>query len=82
MGMKNARFDRSRTGQAAGDARPVNGSERQHDPDEHDIVPARDWTRRQRGRSETPLLVHWIDEKGSVVRLISSSSEDVDAAGA
>ena len=79
MGMNDARFDRPRTGQAAGDARPATESASQHDEEGHDVIPTRDWTRRKRrARSHTPLLVHWVDEKGAVVRLISCSSESVD----
>ena len=76
--MNDARFDRPRTGQATGDARPASESESQPDAEEHDVVPTRDWTRRRRRRSSKPLLVHWIDEKGAVVRLISCSTETMD----
>lgn len=81
--MKDARLDRPRTGEAAGEDMPADGSASTTDPHEHDVVPARDWTRRRRNRSETPMLVHWIDDKGAVVRLISSSSDaDDDQLGA
>lgn len=81
--MKDARLDGPRTREAVDDATSADGSNRQCDPEELDVVPARDWTRRVRTRSETPLLVHWIDEKGAVVRLISSSTDtDAEARGA
>lgn len=73
--MNDARFDRSRTGQAAGDATPADDPDRQTGESEADVAPTRDWTRRRRRRSEAPMLVHWIDEKGAVVRLISSSQD-------
>lgn len=80
--MTDARFDRPATGDAVGDATPACGSTRVGGAREHDVVPARDWTRRTRARSKTPLLMHWIDEKGSVVRLMSSSTgPEADAGG-
>jgi hypothetical protein len=80
--MNDARFDRTTSGDAAGDAGPTPDPTITVEPDEHGVVPARDWTRRRRGRFESPLLVHWIDEKGSVVRLLSSGDSELDARGA
>ena len=83
MGMNDARCDRPRTGQAAGDATPAEEPDRQSGSEEADVALTRDWTRRKlRRRSEAPLLVHWIDEKGAVVRLISSSQEQDTGGGA
>jgi hypothetical protein len=82
MGMKDARFDRPRTGQAAGDARPASDSDSQPDDEEQDVARARDWTRRKRARSTSPLIVNWVDEKGAVVRLISFSTDSENASSA
>ncbi len=49
-------------------------SERQRSEPQTDLH-ARNWARRRPGWPDTePLLLHWVDEKGAVVRLISSSS--------
>jgi hypothetical protein len=80
--MNDARLDRTESGDATGDARPVPEPTTEVATDEHGVVPARDWTRRRRGRFESPLLVHWIDEKGSVVRLLSSDDSELDERGA
>ena len=82
MGMNDARLDRSRTGDALGDARPDSAVAPNHQDAKPDVVPTRDWTRTARGRSATSRLVHWFDEKGAVVRLITSADPDDDAGGA
>ena len=38
-------------------------------------APTRNWARRRTRTYETPLAVHWIDEHGSVVRLLTSTAE-------
>jgi hypothetical protein len=38
--------------------------------------PSLDWSGTGRAHVPAPLLVHWIDEKGAVVRLISSTGGD------
>jgi hypothetical protein len=80
--MNDARFDRPRTGDALGDARPEPDVAPNHSEDLPNVVPARDWTRTARGRSATSLLVHWFDEKGAVVRLITSADPEDEARGA
>jgi hypothetical protein len=82
LGMKDAR-SRPRTGEATGDAKPAIRSIEEVDLGGNDVAPSRDWSRRvPTVRSNAPLLVHWVDEKGSVVRLISSSSTpDVEQQG-
>lgn len=79
--MNDARFDRPRVGDAPGDLMPVTETGRTADEVGHDVVSNLDWTRTTRGRSDAPLLMHWVDEKGAVVRLISSSSEDAEVRG-
>jgi hypothetical protein len=74
--MDDARFDRQRTGDATGDATPAYESA----PNRHDqlgAVPTRDWSSSTRDRSMSSLLLHWIDEKGAVVRLLTSSDPGV-----
>lgn len=52
------------------------------DAEHVELLPTRDWTRAHRRRQlEAPLLLHWVDDKGSVVRLMSSTPPDVDAIG-
>lgn len=41
--------------------------------DSGNVFGSRDWAGPQAAK-ETSMLVHWVDEKGSVVRLISSSN--------
>jgi hypothetical protein len=79
--MNDARFDRPRTGDALGDASAKSDVAPNH-AELSDVVPARDWTRTARGRSATSWLVHWFDEKGAVVRLITSADPDEEARGA
>ncbi|MEO6867750.1 MAG: hypothetical protein ABI200_06990, partial [Gaiellales bacterium] len=67
------------TGSAAGDVEPQLRSIEEIDLGGPSVTPSRDWTRRQKTtRSDVPLLLQWLDEKGSVVRLISSSTESPD----
>lgn len=81
--MKDARIDRSRTGEAAGDETPVPELDHTVDTEGRSDVAKRDWTRRTPGpEPDTSLLVHWVDDKGSVVRLISSHHADGDRRGA
>lgn len=75
--MNDARTDRPGTGDAVGDARPDSDVAPNH-PDTPNVARTRDWTRSARGRSGTSLLMHWFDEKGAVVRLISSTDPDID----
>lgn len=76
--MKDARFDRIKTGDASGDVKPTELAPNQ--PETPDVaVPVRDWTRTERERSSTSMLVHWFDEKGAVVRLITSKDPTIDA---
>ena len=77
--MNDARLDRSRTGDALGDARPESEVAPNHLDETPNAAPARDWTRTARGRSTTSMLVHWYDEKGAVVRLITSADPDAPA---
>lgn len=81
--MDDARFDRPRTGDAADDHSTARLSDPESESD-FGIVPARDWTRRKkRSHHEQPLTVSWVDDKGSVVRLITASSDhDTDVRGA
>lgn len=75
--MNDARFDGPRTRDALDDA----SAESEVAPNHLDTtyaVPTRDWTRALRGRSTTSRMVHWFDEKGAVVRLITSSELDED----
>jgi hypothetical protein len=84
--MRDARFERSRAVDATGNARPDDepapnrftrdgGGSAPNRSTEPGSAPAQDWTRLVRDSSDTSLLLHWIDEKGSVVRLITSTSE-------
>jgi len=48
----------------------------------HPDAPSRDWTRTTRQKTVSPFVVDWIDEGGSVVRLLTSSfGRDHDDAG-
>lgn len=76
--MKDARFDRIKTGDASGDAKPTELAPNQLETPEV-VPPVRDWTRTARERSSTSMLVHWFDEKGAVVRLITSKDPSIDA---
>lgn len=76
-GMNDARFDGTRSRDALGDA-SVESEVAPNHTEKPDAVPARDWTRTPRGRSATSRLVHWLDEKGAVVRLITSAAADDD----
>jgi hypothetical protein len=89
MGMTDARFERSRAVDATGNARPDDepipsrftrdgGGSAPNRSAVPGSAPAQDWTRLARDPSDTSLLLHWIDEKGSVVRLLTSTS-DADA---
>ena len=71
LGMNDARFDRTRTGDASGEVRPDELAPNHSEGP--DFAPTRDWTRMQRRRSTSSMLVHWFDEKGAVVRLIAST---------
>lgn len=77
--MNDARLDRHTSGDATGDARPVDGTAPNRPVDQPGAVPARDWPRHGHGRSTSGRLLHWIDEKGSVVRLLTSSKSDATA---
>ena len=80
--MKDARLDRPRTGDSAkGDARPEVELAPNHSTTP-EVVPTRDWTRTTRGRSDTSMLVHWVDEKGSIVRLLTSTNPDAQGTDA
>lgn len=40
-----------------------------------DQLPRRSWLRARPSSTTPPVLVHWVDEKGSVVRLMSSKAD-------
>lgn len=73
--MNDARFDRPRTGDATGNARPVEESAPNR-LDTTDAARTQDWSSHARGRSVSSKLLHWIDEKGAVVRLLTSVDPD------
>lgn len=73
--MNDARLDRPPSGEATGDASPVERTAANRPADEPDAAPTRDWTRHTRGRASSGRLLHWIDEKGSVVRLLTSRTD-------
>jgi hypothetical protein len=77
--MDDARFDRPGVGDATGDARPKDGSAPNRLDQMPGVAPTRDWSRDAHDRSMSSLVLHWIDEKGAVVRLLTSS--DPDTAG-
>lgn len=77
--MNDARLDRHMSGDATGDARQVEGTAPNRPADEPVAAPTRDWSRRAHGRSTSGRLLHWIDEKGAVVRLLTSSKADATA---
>jgi hypothetical protein len=81
-GMDEARRDdRPRTGRTANGDTTSQDVAPNHVDDEEVVRSVRDWTRRT-ARARSPhasLLVHWIDEKGAVVRLITSGDSDADA---
>ncbi|MCW2926809.1 MAG: hypothetical protein JWM86_777 [Thermoleophilia bacterium] len=72
--MDDERLDRPRTGDAAGSTTPAPPMDPESDGGS-DNVPARDWSRRKRAHHEAPLTVSWVDDKGSVVRLITASPD-------
>ena len=74
--MNDARFDGPRTRDALGDARPNSDEAPNLAEPSPDVAPTRDWTRTAREESATSWLVHWFDEKGAVVRLITSANPD------
>jgi hypothetical protein len=76
--MNDARLDRHAAGGATGDARPAEETAPNR-LDQPGGVPARDWSRTAHGRSTSGTLLHWIDEKGAVVRLLTSSETDAVA---
>jgi hypothetical protein len=72
--MNDSRFDRP-AGDATGDARP------EHTPAPNrcsstGVDPTRDWSGTTDDQSDTSWLLHWVDEKGAVVRLLTSSDPD------
>lgn len=77
--MTDARFDRRLSGDATGDARPVEGTAPNRPADGPDAAPTRNWPRLAHGRSTSGRLLHWIDEKGAVVRLLTTSKPDAAA---
>jgi hypothetical protein len=72
--MNDSRFDRP-AGDATGDARP----EPAPAPNRccsSDVERTQDWSGTTADQPETSWLLHWVDEKGAVVRLLTSSDPD------
>lgn len=76
MGMNDARLDRLRAGGATGDARPEDEVAPNHLSDQPGVAPTRDWSGRRGRRSESSLVLQWFDEKGAIVRLLTSAEPD------